>query len=79
MSIIDRSSPNSNRKPPPPSGCWRGCHTRICPGSRIPKSMSLGQLALHVATIPGNIAQLAAHGHRSGTADLHPSRSRNGR
>jgi uncharacterized damage-inducible protein DinB len=25
-----------------------------------PKSMSLGQLALHVATIPGNIAQLAA-------------------
>jgi uncharacterized damage-inducible protein DinB len=25
-----------------------------------PKSMSLGQLALHVATIPGNIAQMAA-------------------
>ena len=25
-----------------------------------PKSMSLGQLALHVATIPGNVAQLAA-------------------
>jgi uncharacterized damage-inducible protein DinB len=25
-----------------------------------PKSFSLGQLALHVATIPGNIAQLAA-------------------
>ena len=26
-----------------------------------PKSMSLGQLALHVATIPGNVAELAAH------------------
>src|SRR3954471_17317079 len=26
-----------------------------------PKSMSLGQLALHVATIPGNVAQLASH------------------
>src|SRR5262245_16936166 len=25
-----------------------------------PKSMSLGQLALHVATVPGNVAQLAA-------------------
>ena len=25
-----------------------------------PKSMSLGQLALHVATIPGNVAQLAS-------------------
>src|SRR5213596_3718296 len=25
-----------------------------------PKSMSLGQLALHVATVPGNIAELAA-------------------
>ncbi len=25
-----------------------------------PKTMSLGQLALHVATIPGNVAQLAA-------------------
>jgi uncharacterized damage-inducible protein DinB len=25
------------------------------------RSMSLGQLALHVATIPGNVAQLAAH------------------
>lgn len=25
------------------------------------KSMSLGQLALHVATIPGNVAELAAH------------------
>ncbi|MGE0043612.1 MAG: DinB family protein [Vicinamibacterales bacterium] len=25
-----------------------------------PKSMSLGQLALHVATIPGNVAQMAA-------------------
>ena len=25
-----------------------------------PKSMSLGQLALHVATIPGNVAELAA-------------------
>ena len=25
------------------------------------KSMSLGQLALHVATIPGNVAQLASH------------------
>lgn len=26
-----------------------------------PKSMSLGQLALHVATVPGNVAQLASH------------------
>lgn len=26
-----------------------------------PKSMSLGQLALHVATVPGNVAELAAH------------------
>ena len=25
-----------------------------------PKSMSLGQLALHVATVPGNVAQLAS-------------------
>src|SRR3954470_18036205 len=25
-----------------------------------PKSMSLGQLALHVATLPGNVAELAA-------------------
>ena len=25
-----------------------------------PRSMSLGQLALHVATVPGNVAQLAA-------------------
>ena len=25
------------------------------------KSMSLGQLALHVATLPGNVAELAAH------------------
>src|SRR6185295_19509662 len=25
-----------------------------------PKSMSLGQLALHVATVPGNVASLAA-------------------
>jgi uncharacterized damage-inducible protein DinB len=25
-----------------------------------PKSMSLGQLALHVATVPGNVAQIAA-------------------
>src|SRR5215204_4567025 len=25
------------------------------------RSMSLGQLALHVATIPGNVAELAAH------------------
>ena len=25
-----------------------------------PKSMSLGQLALHVATVPGNVAELAA-------------------
>jgi uncharacterized damage-inducible protein DinB len=26
-----------------------------------PKSMSLGQLALHVATVPGNVAEFAAH------------------
>ena len=26
-----------------------------------PKSMSLGQLALHIATVPGNVAQLASH------------------
>ena len=26
-----------------------------------PKSMSLGQLALHVATVPGSVAELAAH------------------
>src|SRR6188472_274015 len=25
-----------------------------------PKSMSLGQLALHVATVPGNVAEIAA-------------------
>jgi uncharacterized damage-inducible protein DinB len=25
-----------------------------------PKSMSLGQLALHVATVPGNVAEFAA-------------------
>src|ERR687898_3674586 len=25
-----------------------------------PKSMSLGQLALHVATVPGNVAELAS-------------------
>src|SRR5213079_3313307 len=25
-----------------------------------PKSMSLGQLALHVATVPGNVAEMAA-------------------
>ena len=25
-----------------------------------PKSMSLGQLALHIATVPGNVAQLAS-------------------
>ena len=36
------------------------------PGDRLSwkphaKSMSLGQLALHVATIPGNVAQLASH------------------
>jgi len=28
-----------------------------------PKSMSLGQLALHVATVPGNVAELAARDH----------------
>ena len=27
------------------------------------KSMSLGQLALHVATIPGSVAELASHRH----------------
>ena len=26
-----------------------------------PRSMSLGQLALHVATVPGNVAELATH------------------
>jgi uncharacterized damage-inducible protein DinB len=26
-----------------------------------PKSMSLGQLALHIATVPGGVAELAAH------------------
>ena len=26
-----------------------------------PKSMSMGQLALHIATMPGNIAELASH------------------
>jgi uncharacterized damage-inducible protein DinB len=26
-----------------------------------PKSMSLGQLALHIATVPGNVAELASH------------------
>lgn len=36
------------------------------PGDRLdwrphPKSMSLGQLALHVATIPGTIAEMARH------------------
>ena len=28
-----------------------------------PKSMSLGQLALHVATVPGNVAELACDGY----------------
>ena len=28
------------------------------------KSMSLGQLALHVATVPGNVAELGAHRER---------------
>ena len=40
-----------------------------------PKSMSLGQLALHVATVPGSVAELAAHGHDSRTAILRPARS----
>ena len=34
-----------------------------------PKSMSLGQLALHVATVPGNVAELAS-------VDTKPSRRR---
>ena len=42
----------------------RGVHERT-PHAHLswkphPKSMSLGQLALHVATVPGNVAQLAA-------------------
>jgi uncharacterized damage-inducible protein DinB len=49
-----------------------------------PKSMSLGQLALHVATVPGNVAELAAadtvparpsfvHPEASTTSELVPS------
>src|SRR5207247_777613 len=49
-----------------------------------PKSMSLGQLALHVATVPGNVAELAAvdtiseapnfvHPEAATTAELVPS------
>jgi uncharacterized damage-inducible protein DinB len=49
-----------------------------------PKSMSLGQLALHVATVPGNVAELAAvdtvpepppflHPEAATTAELLPS------
>ena len=39
-----------------------------------PKSMSLGQLALHVATVPGNVAELASHD----TIPRHRSSSRSG-
>ena len=49
-----------------------------------PKSMSLGQLALHVATVPGNVAELAAidlvpeaptfvQGEAASTGELLPS------
>ena len=34
-----------------------------------PKSMSLGQLALHVATVPGMVAEIAASRHRSRAAE----------
>lgn len=38
-----------------------------------PKSMSLGQLALHIATIPGNLSQLAAtDGVDAATVDFEP-------
>ena len=43
------------------------------------KSMSLGQLALHVATIPGNVAELAVARHDSRAAAVHPGRSGHGR
>jgi uncharacterized damage-inducible protein DinB len=48
-----------------------------------PKSMSLGQLALHVATVPGNVAELAAldvapppsfvHAEAASSAELLPA------
>ena len=44
----------------PPGACSSGSRRRTSRGVRIPKSMSLGQLALHVATMPGNVAELAA-------------------
>ena len=37
-----------------------------------PKSMSLGQLALHVATVPGNVAELAARDTSEPSSFLHP-------
>ena len=37
-----------------------------------PKSMSLGQLALHVATVPGNVAELAARDTSEPSSFVHP-------
>jgi uncharacterized damage-inducible protein DinB len=37
-----------------------------------PKSMSLGQLALHVATVPGNVAELAARDVSEPSSFVHP-------
>jgi len=37
-----------------------------------PKSMSLGQLALHVATVPGNVAELAVRDTSEPSSFVHP-------
>ena len=39
------------------------------------KSMSLGQLALHVATVPGNVAEIAARPSSTAPAFVQPSAS----
>src|SRR4029079_3564276 len=39
------------------------------------KSMSLGQLALHVATVPGNVAQMIAQHSMQRPAFAHPAAS----
>src|SRR5215212_4962862 len=38
-----------------------------------PKSMSLGQLALHVATVPGNVAEIAARDTSEPSSFVHPA------
>ena len=61
MRIID-CSPNSNRKPQRRAACSNACRRSTLSWRPHPKSMSLGQLALHVATMPGNVAAARATG-----------------